>query len=174
MNFECIYSGFNQRTQQERSIIGGLCNLFTLGIINTDGALSGVYVCYTNRSLWNWSFCYDVFDLEARSSLVLLVYLLEDIAWKNHLQDRCFPLMSFWRFRGIVFRIPQFPSVCADFHQGNKKNLTRHLDFDRLNFFVTSYISWWFFFYCSSLCGNVFFYPLLPVAQMTIKNVCWW
>lgn len=160
MNFECIYSGFNQRTQQERSIIGGLCNLFTLGIINTDGALSGVYVCYTNRSLWNWSFCYDVFDLEARSSLVLLVYLLEDIAWKNHLQDHCFPLMSYWRFRGIVYRIPQFPSVCADFHQGNKKKLTRHLDFDRLNFFVTSYISWWFFFYCSSLCGNVFFLPL--------------
>lgn len=64
LNFECIYSGFNQTSQQERSIIGGLCNLFTLGIINTDGALSGVYVCYTNRSLWNGSFCYDVFDLE--------------------------------------------------------------------------------------------------------------
>lgn len=104
----------------------------------------------------------------ARSSLVLLVYLLEDIARKNHLLDHCFPLMSFWRFRGIVFQIPRFPSVCAE----TQKKLTRHLDFDRLNFFVTSYISWWFFFfYFSSLCGN-FFYPLLPVAQMTIKNVC--
>lgn len=41
-----------------------------------------------------------------------------------------------------------------------QKKITRHLDFDRLNFFVTSYISWWFFFYCSSLCGNVFFLPL--------------
>lgn len=158
MNFECIYSGFNQRTQQERSIIWGLCNLFTLGIINTDGALSGVYVCYTNRSLWNWSFCYDVFDLEARSSLVLLVYLLEDIAWKNHLQDRCFPLMSFWRFRGIVFRIPQFPSVCADFHQGNKKKLTRHLDFDRLNFFCDFIHLMVIFFFIVALCAVTFFF----------------
>lgn len=39
--------------------------------------------------------------------------------------------------RDCLSKIPQLPSVCADFHQGNKKNLTRHLDFDRLNFFVT-------------------------------------
>lgn len=103
------------------ALLGDYATYLPLVSLTLMGPLSGVYVCYTNRSLWNRSFCYDVFDLEARSSLVLLVYLLEDIAWKNHLQDRCFPLMSFWRFRGIVFQIPQFPSVCADFHQGNKK-----------------------------------------------------
>lgn len=65
-------------------LLGDYVIYLFLGIINIDGVLLGVYVCYINRSLWNWSFCYDVFDLEVRSFLVLLVYLLEDIVWKNY------------------------------------------------------------------------------------------
>lgn len=123
------------------------------------GPLSGVYVCYTNRSLWNWSFCYDVFDLEARSSLVLLVYLLElGYRLEKSSPGSLFPSDVILTISRDCLSNSTVPFCLCWLSPRKQKKLTRHLDFDRLNFFVTSYISWWFFFFIVALCAVTFFF----------------
>lgn len=138
------------------------------------GPLSGVYVCYTNRSflklkLLLWCIWFRGKKLFGIIGLSVRGYRLEKSS-----PGSLFPSDVILTISRDCLSNSTVPFCLCWLSPRKQKKLTRHLDFDRLNFFVTSYISWWFFFYCSSLCGNVFFYPLLPVAQMTIKNVCWW
>jgi hypothetical protein len=106
--------------RSKRKINVGLCNRFTQGTSIISAALSQIQ----KQKSWNWSICYDVFDLLRKPSM--LVYGLMKNP-KTYQSGSVIPLMSsFWRLWRIVFVILHSPHVYSGYRKQKKLDKTFH------------------------------------------------